>query len=213
MQKHSEESSRQALIQAGKSLFAQKGFDGTTVREISAQADVNLCLVSYHFQGKEGLYRTCLEQFGQARLASARRLLKEPTNAKEFRDGLKNFVDEFFQSYLEDPEAARLIHRELDRHCGLSLDIFRETFLKAYETLVDFFRAAQEAGVVAKDCDCRIASSSVYAAVVHFTRNDWMSALFIGESLREEAYRTRVREQILEMVVAGVIPKRKKKAR
>ena len=34
-------------------LFGQKGFDGTSVREIAAGADVNLAMINYYFGSKE----------------------------------------------------------------------------------------------------------------------------------------------------------------
>lgn len=199
-----EQHSRLSLINAGKRLFAQKGFDGTTIREISQEADVNICLVSYHFNGKEGLYRTCLEQFGQARLASARRVLKAPTSIADFRSKLELFVDECLQAYMDDPEATRLIHRELERNCGMSLDIFEETFVKAFDTLVTFMKSAQTAGIMSKDSDPEIIGCSVFATVMHVTQNDWLRNLFTGKSVRDVKYRRKVRDQLVQMLISGV---------
>lgn len=46
---------RAALIHAGLTLFGQKGFDGTSTREIAALARANIGSIAYHFGGKEGL--------------------------------------------------------------------------------------------------------------------------------------------------------------
>jgi len=56
-----EHSTRQRLIEAAGQLFAEKGFNGTSIRQVCAQAKVNLSAVDYHFGGKEGLYAsTCI---------------------------------------------------------------------------------------------------------------------------------------------------------
>jgi AcrR family transcriptional regulator len=47
---------RQSLIKAAVELFAEKGFDGASVRAIVAKAHVNQAAINYHFDGKEGLY-------------------------------------------------------------------------------------------------------------------------------------------------------------
>ncbi len=52
--------SRTALLSAARYVFAEKGYEGTTVKELADRAGVNVSLVSYHFGGKEGLYKECI---------------------------------------------------------------------------------------------------------------------------------------------------------
>ena len=47
---------REQLLQVGRRLFAEKGFEGTSVEEIAAKAGVSKPVVYEHFGGKEGLY-------------------------------------------------------------------------------------------------------------------------------------------------------------
>ncbi|PBC05536.1 CerR family C-terminal domain-containing protein [Mesorhizobium sp. WSM3860] len=46
---------RAALVQAALKLFGRQGFDGTSTREIAAEAKANIGSIAYHFGGKEGL--------------------------------------------------------------------------------------------------------------------------------------------------------------
>lgn len=46
---------KERLIRVAMKLFAEKGFDGVTVRDISAAADVSVGLINHHFGSKEGL--------------------------------------------------------------------------------------------------------------------------------------------------------------
>lgn len=43
------------ILDAAEKLFGEKGFDATSLRDITAEADVNLAAVNYHFQSKETL--------------------------------------------------------------------------------------------------------------------------------------------------------------
>ena len=43
------------ILDAAERLFADKGFDATSLRMITAAAEVNLAAVNYHFQSKEAL--------------------------------------------------------------------------------------------------------------------------------------------------------------
>lgn len=54
--------SRARIIEAAGRLFADRGFDGVSVRELARHAKVNAAAINYHFGGKEGLYHAVLRQ-------------------------------------------------------------------------------------------------------------------------------------------------------
>jgi len=53
---------REQLVSVGRKLFAQKGFEGTSVEEIAARAEVSKPVVYEHFGGKEGLYAVVVDR-------------------------------------------------------------------------------------------------------------------------------------------------------
>lgn len=53
---------RDNLIAVATPLFAMKGLNGVSVREVARAAGVNLAMISYYFDGKEGLYAAVLTQ-------------------------------------------------------------------------------------------------------------------------------------------------------
>jgi len=54
------EMTRERILKAAERLFAEHGYDGTSVRAIVAKASVNQAAINYHFAGKDGLYREVL---------------------------------------------------------------------------------------------------------------------------------------------------------
>lgn len=56
---------RERILAVSLPLFAAHGYDGTSVRTLAAAADVNVATLSYHFGGKEGLYRTVVHRLFQ----------------------------------------------------------------------------------------------------------------------------------------------------
>jgi AcrR family transcriptional regulator len=54
--------SRERQIVVAAELFASRGFNGVSVRDVAAAADVNVAAISYHFGGKQGLYQAALER-------------------------------------------------------------------------------------------------------------------------------------------------------
>jgi AcrR family transcriptional regulator len=53
---------REQLVQVGRTLFAEKGFDATSIEEIAARAHVSKPVVYEHFGGKEGLYAVVVDR-------------------------------------------------------------------------------------------------------------------------------------------------------
>lgn len=58
---------QQEILNAAEKLFEEKGFDGTSVRDIAKEANVNLAMISYYFGSKdkllEALFETRLDNF------------------------------------------------------------------------------------------------------------------------------------------------------
>ncbi len=53
---------REQLVDIGRSLFAERGVDGTTVEEVATRAGVSKPVVYEHFGGKEGLYAVVVDR-------------------------------------------------------------------------------------------------------------------------------------------------------
>jgi AcrR family transcriptional regulator len=51
---------RERIMKAAERLFAERGYDATSIRAIVAKARVNQAAINYHFDGKDGLYREVL---------------------------------------------------------------------------------------------------------------------------------------------------------
>jgi AcrR family transcriptional regulator len=59
------ERTRRLILEAAGAEFAAKGYAGARIAAIAARAGVNQQLISYYFDGKEGLYRALSEEWGQ----------------------------------------------------------------------------------------------------------------------------------------------------
>ncbi|MEJ7756526.1 MAG: TetR/AcrR family transcriptional regulator [Nocardioidaceae bacterium] len=66
---------REQLLETARSVFAERGFDGTSVEEIAARAKVSKPVVYEHFGGKEGVYAVVVDREVQQLLAMMRSAL------------------------------------------------------------------------------------------------------------------------------------------
>ena len=61
IQKEILSNTEQKIIDTATVLFAQKGYDATSTRDICSAAGVNISSISYYFRGKEELYQKIVE--------------------------------------------------------------------------------------------------------------------------------------------------------
>ena len=100
---------KERILGAAVELFAQHGFAGTSLRQVTSRADVNIAAVNYHFGSKENLvnevFRRRMDEMSERRLALLR-------DAREQRpDDLEAILAAFVE-----PALALTI----DRHGGSS---------------------------------------------------------------------------------------------
>ena len=74
---------REQLLDIGRRLFAERGFEGTSIEEIAAQAGVSKPVVYEHFGGKEGLYAVVVDREVERLLTMATGLLLDGDNTRE----------------------------------------------------------------------------------------------------------------------------------
>ncbi len=197
------EDTRERLIAAAVRLFAQKGFDGASVKELADAAGVNVSLVSYHFGGKENLYRSCLEQFGRKRLAVTHRLLQPPSTLEEMRLRLGMFVEEIIIFHLEERDVTRIVHRECEMELPIAQDVFRETFVKVFETVQHFFESAQKQKLIDPSLDPHITAQIFMGSVLQFAKSNPISEKIFGKSLHDKKHRDRVLLHIVRNCLHG----------
>src|ERR1700732_1906367 len=71
---------REQLLDIGRHLFAERGFEGTSIEEIAQRANVSKPVVYEHFGGKEGLYAVVVDREMSALLDGITASLTRTTN-------------------------------------------------------------------------------------------------------------------------------------
>ena len=80
-------STKDRILNAAEGLFAQQGFSGTSLREVTSRADVNIAAVNYHFGSKENLinevFRRRMDEMSGARISQLGQAVAEHPGAIE----------------------------------------------------------------------------------------------------------------------------------
>ncbi|WP_349366135.1 MAG: CerR family C-terminal domain-containing protein [Nitratireductor rhodophyticola] len=166
---------RLSLIRAGLKLFGEKGFDGTTTREIARAAGANIGSISYHFGGKEGLRAACADYIVEliGRIAGSALNLKPDDGAtltpSEARAVLMQVLDTMTGFIAARPEAGLIVKfvlRELS-HPTVALDrIYEGIFAPVHKRLCAVWEAAT--GEPAESDETRLTVFTLIGQLIYF---------------------------------------------
>lgn len=123
------EETRERIVDAAVSCFAEFGFRGASTREIARRAGANQGLITYHFRSKDELWRAAADRiFGLLKERLARRMgsLETSDPQERAREGIREYVrfaadhPELFHFMVEqgksdDERMAWLVDRHIDR--------------------------------------------------------------------------------------------------
>ncbi len=126
---------RTHLLAAATELFADKGFHGTTTKEIAARAEVTESLIFRYFENKEALYRAVIEDYVEnSRRPDWHDGIRDCMARNADADLIKALIAYVIEAYRTYPIMQRLVlyailegyHKEADRACHLPKALQKE---------------------------------------------------------------------------------------
>lgn len=102
---------KEHIILTAIDLFATKGFEGTSIREIAAAANVNLAMINYYFGSKEKLFESIIEYKGNSSRMAMEELVQD-TKLSQIQK-IEQIVDGYVDRLFSNRHFHRLIHQEL----------------------------------------------------------------------------------------------------
>lgn len=144
--KRNPEVSRAQILDAAETLFAQKGFAGTSMRQVARLSDKSQALIHHHFSNKEGLWEAVKARFGTRFAEILLPLLDTQPSAR-------GVIVSWFRSYLEfwksNPNLRRImLWRQLEND-AMPWDATNLLF----ESGIRKFQAAQKDGALRGDIE------------------------------------------------------------
>ncbi|OAG28014.1 CerR family C-terminal domain-containing protein [Thermodesulfatator autotrophicus] len=196
---------KERLVLIAEKLFAEKGFNSVSVREITSKAGVNLGAINYHFGSKKGLY---LEVFRARFLDRARRLRGAfEKNLKKEKDSLEGVIRSLARAILCGPltDEERTIHfkllvREM-AHPTEAFDLITEEALKPL--LSSFEKALKEYLPALSEEKMRLVMLSVLAQILYFNFARPKIQAATGKTFDEEFKKALV-EHIVAFSLKGI---------
>ena len=161
---NSKENTRARIINSAKKLFAEQGYQKTTIVDISKQAGLSEAALYEYFQGKEDLLLTIPDLW-------VSELLKDLEEQLFGVQGAENKLRKYLWWYLrrveQAPLDAKIVYLFLKTNANfLNTEVYANV-KKLYSYLVDIFEDGLKTGEMRSDLDSRIARDIFIGTMDH----------------------------------------------
>ena len=99
------------IINTAIELFAEKGFEGTSIRDLATRADVNVAMVNYYFGSKDKLFEALVER----KVSFMRHLLDGLMNNTELSEieKIDFIIESYVTRFMEQPLFHKVLQQEM----------------------------------------------------------------------------------------------------
>ena len=131
---------REQLIAVARGLFAEKGFDATSIEEVASRAKVSKPVVYEHFGGKEGLYAVIVDR----ELTCIYAAITGALESDAYPSVILEHAALALLTYIEDhTEGFRILSSENDRSSGTYSTLLADLAVQVSGILATHFKAHQ----------------------------------------------------------------------
>jgi AcrR family transcriptional regulator len=192
------EDTKVSILRSAAKLFAQNGFDATSVREIAKNSGVNIAMIYYYFQTKEGLYQEILEDACRALSLSLADCIDRKRDPEE---NIYCFIKTYI-NFLQNHKTLHLIFlRETISQTKLMKIIVKKYGLKIFGLVHGIIEEGVEKGVF-REQDTTLSTINLFSMIRHyFTDEPLITTLFPNEKVKTKEYLT---DHIFNIFMQGV---------
>ncbi len=141
-----------AIINTAERLFSVTGFEGTSVRDIAAEAGINVAMISYYFGSKEKLMEAVFEQKTNKIRLKVENLMQD--SALSHLEKVYVLIDDYVEKFFSQQEFHKIMMREqLSEKNTHVTDLIHELKKRNHESIKALIQDGQKKGAFKKNID------------------------------------------------------------
>jgi AcrR family transcriptional regulator len=140
------------IMETAEILFAEKGFNGTSVRDIAEMANVNLAMVSYYFGSKDKLLEALFSYRGEHLKLKLENIIEDKKlNSLE---KINMLIDHYIDKVMSQQCFSRIMAREqVLNHTGITAELIFQMKKRNQELITRLIHQGQKKGEFKKNID------------------------------------------------------------
>ncbi|HET6253863.1 MAG TPA: TetR/AcrR family transcriptional regulator [Puia sp.] len=182
---------REHILSVAEELFAEKGFDGASVRDIAQRAGVNLAMISYYFGSKEKLLESLLEW----RAGYAYGILDELNKDESLSqwDKVDRLVDFYVDRIINNMKFHAIMWQESSARSEEIKNRSIGIKLRNLEQITKIIADGQQKKLF-RQVDIPMTVGTIMGTISYYTQSKTYSCvtLSLGEDINDEQYRQRL---------------------
>ena len=184
------------IMEAAEELFAEKGFDGTSVRDISEKANVNLAMISYYFGSKEKLLEALFNYRAESTLMTIENMLhdKVMTSLQKIYALIDFYIDKFQNQH----GFHKIMSREqVTNQRGVTSALILQLKRRNQALVKQLISEGQKSGEFKKNIDIPIMMATLVGTVSHIvTTQHYYRELNDLQSMSEEDLKKHLKKKL-----------------
>lgn len=157
------------ILETAEKLFAENGFDGTSVRQISKAADINIAMISYYFGSKEKLLDTLLLY----RMSDFRMQLESVISKnKPHIETLDAIISLIVKRIHRNRRMHKIINFEYSNGCrNIDFDNYLRQKRENFKVIEAFVKKGQDDGAFTDNVNLQLLTTTILGTYFHFYYN------------------------------------------
>ena len=157
------------ILQVAEQLFAEEGFDGTSVRDIAKKANINIAMISYYFGSKEKLLEALVIFRIKAMSMHLENLYQENISPL---DKIDKLIAYYIQRVHQNRSIYQILHFELSNNKReINLQAFTEVKKNNLRFLENIIKEGQEQGVFQPNINVVLLPTIIIGSYSHMHMN------------------------------------------
>ncbi|HEV8287187.1 MAG TPA: TetR family transcriptional regulator [Chitinophagaceae bacterium] len=184
------------IMEAAEELFAEKGFDGTSVRDIAEEAGVNLAMISYYFGSKEKLMESLFKYRGESIKLQLESMIdnKELSSLQKVYALIDNYIERIMNQQCFHKILSRIQMVELK---GITTQLIHDLKRTNQELVKKLIQEGQKNGEFKKNIDVPLMMATLVGTASHLvTTQHYYRKLNNLESLSDEEFEKHIKKKL-----------------
>ncbi|MEO2167127.1 MAG: TetR/AcrR family transcriptional regulator [bacterium] len=188
------------ILAAAQAVFAEKGFEGASTREIAARAEVNISSLHYHWDSKETLFATILQNVQTQLISKLSDIVgaEPPATPEEARRTIETAMGATFDYFADDLTVPRLLMRRILDGGGTFEETDRIALESSWPTFLDWTRVFTGGKYAPEDATFFLVAIQSVLLVLMLDSPLLLKA--VGGRIDDPIARVRLRQRVIKFV-------------